>query len=288
MKRTSLLIGLGALLLALALAQPGVSQMGNPPPPTGQKMAPAQNPEKLQLEIQLLRALDMAGLSPTQLKTLHTIVTGLQEAQSGVQQAQQQLKDFLVGFPGDSSKFAQAVAPYDQRVTAAHQALRTALTQAVDQVKNLLTISQGEALLKALRPLQRRMMHGQAAMASPVACQTLRFDFKPHLAPKAETKDEQEQSMMQNWREKIQALMQFMSKETIMTRRQGQFSVQNMPMEQMLQQMQQMMRRMHATFRSQCAPAQAEWSQLLAGHLELLQQVLQEKLAKLALALPQS
>lgn len=236
MKRTALIVGLSALVLALVLAVPGVSQMGTPLAPAQSPaqnqqagnpamgpMAAMSNPGELQMEIHLLRALDMAGLSKEQLSKLQAIVAHLQGARDALYQAQRQLRDFLASFQGTPADFEKAVAPFDQKIQAAQKALQDVMMSGVAQVKNMLTISQGEALLQALRPMHPQAMGLDDQGSMPM------------------------DSMMQQMQQKMQEMMQGMPDMRMMMGMKGK----------------------------------AAMGQMLLQHLDLIDRVLTEKLAKM-------
>jgi hypothetical protein len=268
MKRTALIIGFGVLLLGLALAQPGVGQMGGPAPvqspPQNQQagnpamgsmaMAQAKSPQQLQMEIHLLRAIDMAGLGKAQLTQLKAIVGNLKGARDALSQANQQLRDFLLSFQGTPADFAKAVVPYDQKVQASQKALHDAIGSAVQQVKGMLTISQGEALCEALMPMRHRMMGWDDAESMPM------MQIDP---------------MMQQMQEKMQAMMQAMQS---MAGMKGMMGMMGNPA---MGPMQQMMERMRRMMEERFAPERMPWGQMLLEHLDLIDQVLTEKLANM-------
>jgi hypothetical protein len=265
MKRTALIVGFGALVLALVLVVPGVSQMGTPMTPVQSPtqnqqagnpamgpMAAMSNPGEMEMEIHLLRALDMAGLSKDQLSKLQAIVASVKGARDALYQTQQQLRDFLASFQGTPADFEKAVAPFDQKVQEAQKALQDALTSGVSQVKNMLTISQGEALMQALRRM-------------------------PHQATALNQESMQMDSMMQQMQQKMQEMMQAM-----------QESMQSMPGMRIMMgmkgkpargQMQQMMERMQGMMTRPLATERMGWGQMLLAHLDLIDRVLTEKLA---------
>jgi predicted metal-dependent hydrolase len=171
-KRFVVAIALGVLGLGLVFAasQAGIGQMDaqlqtppqtpmamQPPMPgaqAGQPQGPSKEriqPERLQEEIALLKLINEMGLSSEQLKTLQQMISELLANRQAVVQAQMDLRDFLLEYQGLPDGLAEALKPYEEKVEGARQAFREALQSSVNQLKDLLTLRQGEVLREFLR-----------------------------------------------------------------------------------------------------------------------------------------
>lgn len=143
MRRLALALGLLGLVLAFSITQPGSSQLG----PAAQQTL---DREQLQLEILILRLMNEMGLSRDQVATLKDIVSELRASQQAILQAQQELRDFLMGYQGGREGFAEAVKPFDDKLAQAQKAFQEKLHSSVDKVKDLITLKQAEILQKFL------------------------------------------------------------------------------------------------------------------------------------------
>ncbi len=154
MKKTAVVLGLGALLLALTLPQWGRAQFG-----MDSSMAASAAP--MQHEIQLLIAINQAGLDEAQLGEIQSLLAGLREAHQAVVQQQQALRGFLVGWQGDPQSLEAALQPRQEQLAQAQHAVAQRRQSVVAGLKDLLSVRQGEALLDGFR--------SWSAQASPMA-----------------------------------------------------------------------------------------------------------------------
>lgn len=147
MKRIGLVVGVVFLSMALLLGQTGVGQMDQ----MG-SMAPSSSSDTatLQAQIQILKAFNRADLSTAQLQSLKGVLNDLQAADKALEQSQQELHRFLVNWQGDPANLDAALQPHEQRLSEAQQAHHEAHFAAIDDVKGIFTIRQGEVLMQAL------------------------------------------------------------------------------------------------------------------------------------------
>ncbi len=161
-KRLAVAIGLGVLGLGLifAASQAGIGQMNvqsqTPPqmPMAAQPQKQSQEriePERLQEEIALLKLMSEMELSREQLTALQQMVSELRAKRQAIVQAQLDLRDFLLEYQGPADELPEALRPYEKKVEEARRAFREALQSSVDQLKDLLTLRQGEVLREFLR-----------------------------------------------------------------------------------------------------------------------------------------
>ena len=210
-KRVAVVIALGVLGLGLVFAasQAGIGQMNaqlqtppqtpmaiQPPMPgdqAGQPQGPSKEriqPERLQEEIALLKLINEMGLSSEQLKTLQQMISELLAKRQAIVQAQLDLRDFLLEYQGSPDKLAEALKPYEEKVEGARQAFREALQSSVDQLKDLLTLRQGEVLREFLQKRFSVRMKGLKPEPSEVPgwrCpdeMRIRVETKPPMARK--------------------------------------------------------------------------------------------------------
>jgi predicted metal-dependent hydrolase len=161
-KRVVVAIALGVLGLGLVFAasQVGIGQM-NVQSQTPSQMPMAEQPQKqsqerieperLQEEIALLKLMGEMELNREQLTALQQMVSELLAKRRAIVQAQLDLRDFLLEYQGPADELPEALKPYEQKVEEARRAFREALRSSVDQLKDLLTLRQGEVLREFLR-----------------------------------------------------------------------------------------------------------------------------------------
>lgn len=143
MKRVYVSMGLIALVALFSL--PGSGQMGQ-----GAAVADEAGMLGNQAQIQLLAAINRAGLSLEQMEAIQSALQTLPAARDAVVSAQQALKEFLIRWNGAPAQFDAAYAQAQVQVTQAVQALKDQGQAALDAVKNTLTVSQGEILMESL------------------------------------------------------------------------------------------------------------------------------------------
>lgn len=168
-KRIGLIVGVVVLSLGLMLGQIGVGQMGQ----MG-SMAASSSSEgpTLQAQIQLLKAINRVDLSAAQLQSLQDVLSDLQAADEALDQSRQELHRFLVNWQGDPAEFDAELKTHEQRLSDAHQAHHEAHLAAIDDVKGIFTIRQGEVLMQAFSPkkMDDKSMTGMMG-SSPDAAQ---------------------------------------------------------------------------------------------------------------------
>lgn len=129
-----------ALLIPLtALAQPAGNDFG-----------------RSQAKTQILIAVNRADLSLEQLQTLQGIVQSTIDAQAAVGQAQEALQAFLINWTGTEGDFEAALEIEQQKVKEAFDALHALKIQNTETIKDLLTVSQFDALGRALGGVMAR------------------------------------------------------------------------------------------------------------------------------------
>lgn len=163
-RKTSAMLGLGALLLALLLGQIGSGQMPNPMSMGPQGPSPEMSPQMLDQEIELLVAINRMGLSPEQLKQLQQILDGLQAPQQVHRQHRQELRQFLLSWQGSPEQFEPALQNFRQERKQQLEQLKARNRDLIDRLKDVLTYRQGELLYRALRKLSRTPMGSMGSM----------------------------------------------------------------------------------------------------------------------------
>jgi len=167
-RKTSAMLGLGALLLALLVGQIGSGQMPNPMPmgPQGPSPQMQVSPEALEREIELLIALNRMGLSPEQLQQLQQIISGLQAPQQAHRQHREELRQFLLSWQGSPEEFELALQNFRQERRQRLEQLQAQNRDLIDRLKDVLTYRQGELLYQALRKLSASK--GMGGMGMPM------------------------------------------------------------------------------------------------------------------------
>jgi len=167
-RKTSFVLGVGVLLLALLVGQVGSGQMPNPMPMGPQGPAPQMqmNPQMLEQEIELLIAIDRMGLSVEQLQQLQQIISGLQAPQQVHRKHREELQQFLLSWQGPPEQFEQALQNFKQERRQQLEQLKTQNRDLIHQLKDVLTYRQGELLYQALRKLSASK--GMGGMGIPM------------------------------------------------------------------------------------------------------------------------
>lgn len=153
-RTTAAVLGVVALGLGLiAVSQVGVSLQPQSPPlrpeaqgPSEQAQLEEASEDRLRVEIELLKLINELGLTREQLQALQRIVSDLRAKRQAIVQAQLEMRDFLLAYAGPPEGLAEALEPYEGRVEEARRAFREALRRSIEQLKDLLTLRQGEVL----------------------------------------------------------------------------------------------------------------------------------------------
>jgi hypothetical protein len=245
-RKTTVALGVAALLIALLLGQVGSGQMG----PMGQPQAQAQmSPEQLQHEIQLLMAINRMGLTVEQLGELKNIIAELKTIRHEPMVQQRGLREFLLSWQGSPEEFEGALRAFQEQAEQARQQLRQRHRDAIEQLKETLSYRQGELLMGALKRLD-----GPGAMG--------------HMAERMAQHTAQMQQMHQSMGRMGRGMRPQMG---MMGQRQ---------MRQPMGQMGGMMGMMGPMGPMGQAPRQT-FGELILKHLDLLERVIDEKLQAL-------
>lgn len=246
MRKTLTVLGLGALLVTLSLGASGSAQMSGP------MHRGETSPVTLEQDIELLKVLNRAGLSPDQLGQLQALLGELRAVEQEPLKARQALKAFLLGWQGSPEEFEAALAPLEAQLEQAQQAVQAKRQALVARLKGLLSDRQGEVLFEGLKrlgtdgmgPMAMRAGTGHGGRA-PSAAMGGRRGNGSHPS-------QAEQGTTAGASGGMMGMMNMM-----------------MNMHQMRQGMQGGMGPM---------AGQADWDALLSDHLDALERVIQEKL----------
>lgn len=158
MKRLYVTVGLMTLVALLSL--PGSGQMDRG------ALGEAGQAGMLgsQAQIQVLAAINRAGLSLEQMETIQSALQTLFAARDAVVSSQQTLKDFLLRWDGSPAEFDAAFEQAREPVSQALQALKDQGQAALAAVKNTLTVSQAEILMESLGLASAGGQRGHAAL----------------------------------------------------------------------------------------------------------------------------
>lgn len=230
MKKVALVLGLVLLLFAFSYPWAGSGQMG-------------REVKELQKEIRILTLINLAGLSKPQMVTLRDIVSRLRAGQEEIMRQELELREFLLSWEGSPEQFKEAFAPFQQRLREAHQAFAEKLKKSVEQIKEMLTIKQGEIIRDFL--LQEMMPH-----------HPLMEKLKERLGPEA--------------MERMEEMMKMMEEMGIMER---------MEMMQTMRIMERVKERMEK-LRMEREAGLAKLKEFFLENLELIERVLTEKIQR--------
>lgn len=270
-KRLSVVLGVVALSAALLLGQTGSGQMGQPMGP----MAQTQNPEQLQMEIHLLKAINQAGFTQTQLEQLQAIISDLQAARQTSVQHQQELKDFLLDWQGNPEEFDEALRSFQEQAQQAQQNAQQQRQAAVERLKNVLTYRQGEVLLDVLGPRPDRGpqmgMYGMGmAMMAPAQ--------PPQMGQMMDQMQQHMRAMMEQMRQHMGPSRQGMG---MMGQMQPHHQQMMERMKSMMSQMGRMRGMMGQRDPGPMVGQRPDFGALFLQHLDVWDKVITEKLAHL-------
>lgn len=139
--------------IPMSLQSPPPAQPQSPMQMQAQPQAPREaDRERLRQEIAVLKLLAEMDLTQEQLTQIQALVRDLKAKREAIWQAQLELRDFLLGYQGQGNGPAleEALRPYEEEIEAARKDFRDALQAAVDRLKEILTLKQGEILREFL------------------------------------------------------------------------------------------------------------------------------------------
>ncbi len=160
MRKTSAMLSVGALLVALLVGQVGSGQMPMPMGPQGPAMQPEMTPQRLEQEIELLIVLNRMGLSPEQLRQMQQILGGLQAVRPMHRQHREELRQFLLSWQGPPEQFEQALQNFKQERQQRLESLKAQNRELLNRLKDVLTYRQGELLRQVFHKLSAQGMGG--------------------------------------------------------------------------------------------------------------------------------
>jgi len=140
-----------AVLIGLLVALPLSAQMAGgmrQDKPLGQ---PAE-------DIQLLILIDRMNLSVDQMQALHDALKSVVDQASGLKDLAASFRQDLINFQGDEDMLDALVQGYRTKLRDAMEGIREQAQEALDSLKDTLTIRQGELLRAALMPEAQGMM----------------------------------------------------------------------------------------------------------------------------------
>jgi len=233
MKKVALVLGLVLLLFAFSYAGAGSGQMG-------------REVKELQKEIKILTLINLAGLNKPQMVTLRDMIKGLRASQEEMMRQELSVRDFLLDFQGSPEQFKEAFAPFEERLKEAHRAFEEKLKQSVEQIKETLTIKQGEIIRDFLmQEMKMKMMPYHPLM-----------EKLKGLSPEA--------------MERMKEMMEAMEEMGLMERR------EMMGMMRVMERVKERMEKM----RMEKEAGSAKLKEFFLENLELLERVLTEKIQR--------
>ncbi|HIC95303.1 TPA: hypothetical protein EYP12_01590 [Candidatus Bipolaricaulota bacterium] len=155
MKKAVVVLGLTLLLFAFSYPW-GAGQVGtqSQEEEVGKEVAVAKmgKPVELQKEIELLTLINLLELTEEQIEGIQKVTADLLASKGEIEKAQVELRNFLLKFQGSAKELEEAIAPLKQKLLEAQNAFEEGMDTALDQIKDILTIKQGEILTNFLTP----------------------------------------------------------------------------------------------------------------------------------------
>ncbi len=136
--------GTVAMLLGLLVALPLSAQMAGGM--RGDKLANQSG------DIGLLILIDRMNLSVDQMQTLHDALASVVDQASGLKDLAASFRQDLINFQGNEDMLDALIQGYQTKLRDAMESIREQAQEALDSLKDSLTIRQGELLRAALMP----------------------------------------------------------------------------------------------------------------------------------------
>ena len=95
-------------------------------------------------------------LSPEQMRTVRDHLTDVLAAVDAIEQRRASFEDEMIRFRGSSEELDERLLAFREETAAAHDALQETLRSAVDDLKDTLTIRQGEIIARFVHELRSR------------------------------------------------------------------------------------------------------------------------------------
>jgi hypothetical protein len=140
---------LTGIVVFLSLNSPTLAVVGDASTGT---QTPSSTTTDTTVDLDLLVLVDRLELSPTQMRQGHDLLAGVLDVATSLQADRKSFAQELIRFNGIEKELDALVAGFDARATKKLASLRESANKALDELKDILTVRQGEILREGLGP----------------------------------------------------------------------------------------------------------------------------------------
>lgn len=103
-----------------------------------------------QINLQLLLVVNRLELSTGQMEQIHGVIVGVLEQKDALEQRRAAFEEEMIGFAGTTEELDERLEVFRSETSEQTEAFREQVASAVDELKGILTLKQGEVLLQAV------------------------------------------------------------------------------------------------------------------------------------------
>ena len=154
MKKIMVSISL-ALILGLLIVIPGSTQMQT----SSEEVGPSDA-----MSLRLLIAINRLELSPTQMQEIHDILAGVLSEADALKTDRDAFTQEMLEFNGNADELDEVIETFRGEMKEKTSSFRETAQGALDEIKGILTVKQGEILRESFMPMHDRMWVGKAGL----------------------------------------------------------------------------------------------------------------------------
>ncbi|HCP31741.1 TPA: hypothetical protein DIT45_00550 [Candidatus Acetothermia bacterium] len=154
MKKIMVSISL-ALILGLLVVIPGSTQMKTSSEEVGLSDT---------MSLRLLITINRLELSPTQMQEIHDILAGVLSEADALKTDRDAFAQEMLRFNGSGEELEAMIEAYKDQMKDKAASLQESAQGALDEIKGILTVKQGEILRDSFMPMHDRMWGGKAGL----------------------------------------------------------------------------------------------------------------------------
>jgi hypothetical protein len=140
---------LTGIVVVLSLNSPTLAVVGDASTGT---QTPSSTTTDTTVDLDLLVLVDRLELSPAQMRQGHDLLAGVLDVATSLQADRKSFTQELIRFNGTGKELDALVAGFDARATKKLASLRESANKVLDELKDILTVRQGEILREGLGP----------------------------------------------------------------------------------------------------------------------------------------
>jgi len=116
------------------------------------------------MSLRLLIAINRLELSPTQMQEIHDILAGLLDEATALEADRDAFAQEMLLFSGSGEELEAMLEAYKDQMRDKAASLQERAQGALDEIKGILTVKQGEILRESFMPMHDRMWVGKAGL----------------------------------------------------------------------------------------------------------------------------